>query len=273
MDKSTRTLIMAGAAVAAAISLTFASVAAQDEAADEDTDTMAPMEEMEPGLHVLDPWARESPMLELAGAAYMVIHNNTDADDALVGASSEAAEFVELHLSSMDEEGMMSMNQVAEIPIPAHGDAVLKAGSYHVMLINLVEPLVEGAEVQLELEFMTAEPQTISAPVLAGMPMMSDMDMDMTWDMDMDDGHGRGCTRWTRRWTRTRADSSACAPRMRLRDRSSGASTMLARPPYQPRTLDAPDPPRPSWRNHLPHAAADHAAGRGIVDRRRCPGA
>ena len=87
-------------------------------------------------------------MLELAGAAYMVIHNNTDADDALVGASSPAAEFVELHLSSMDDEGMMSMNQVAEIAIPAHGDAVLKPGSYHVMLIDLVEPLTEGAEVR-----------------------------------------------------------------------------------------------------------------------------
>ena len=193
MDRSTRTLLMAGATIAAAISLTLTSVAAQDDEATDDMDAMAPMEEMEPGLHVMDPWARESPMLELAGAAYMVIHNNTDADDALVGASSPAAEFVELHLSSMDDEGMMSMNQVTEIPIPAHGDAVLKAGSYHVMLIDLVEPLVEGAEVQLELEFMTAEPQTVSAPVRAGMPMMSDMDMDMDHDMgdgedhDMDD--------------------------------------------------------------------------------------
>jgi len=193
MERSTRTLLMAGATVAAAMSLTLTSVAAQDDEATDDMDAMAPMEEMEPGLHVMDPWARESPMLQLAGAAYMVIHNNTDADDALVGASSPAAEFVELHLSSMDDEGMMSMNQVTEIPIPAHGDAVLKAGSYHVMLIDLVEPLVEGAEVQLELEFMTAEPQTVSAPVRAGMPMMSDMDMDMDHDMgdgedhDMDD--------------------------------------------------------------------------------------
>jgi len=187
MDRSTRTLLMAGATIAAAISLTLTSVAAQDDEATDDMDAMAPMEEMEPGLHVMDPWARESPMLELAGAAYMVIHNNTDADDALVGASSPAAEFVELHLSSMDDEGMMSMNQVTEIPIPAHGDAVLKAGSYHVMLIDLVEPLAEGAEVQLDLEFMTAEPQTVSAPVRAGMPMMSDMD-DMD-DTDMGEGH------------------------------------------------------------------------------------
>ena len=139
------------------------------------------------GLYVMDAWTRESPMMDLAGAAYMVIHNNTDVDDALVGASSPVAEFVELHLSSMDDEGMMSMNQVMEIPVPAHADAVLKPGSYHLMLINLNEPLVEGTAVELSLEFMTAEPQTVSAPVMASMPMMSDMDDMDHGDMDMDD--------------------------------------------------------------------------------------
>jgi copper(I)-binding protein len=187
MNRSTRMLLMTGASVAAAISLTFASVAAQDaEEATDEMDSMAPMEEMEPGLFVLDPWARESPMLDLAGAAYMVIHNSTDADDALVGVASPAAEFVELHLSSMDDEGMMSMNQVAEIAVPAHADAELKPGSYHVMLINLVEPLEEGASVELSLEFMTAEPQTVTVPVMAGMPMMGDMEMEMGGDMDDD---------------------------------------------------------------------------------------
>jgi len=190
MNRSTRMLLMTGATFAAAISLTFASVAAQDaEEATDEMDSMAPMEEMEPGLFVMDPWARESPMLDLAGAAYMVIHNSTDADDALVGVSSPAAEFVELHLSSMDDEGMMSMNQVAEIAVPAHADAVLKPGSYHVMLINLVEPLEEGASVELSLEFMTAEPQTVTAPVMAGMPMMGDMDDDMSEGEDMDEDH------------------------------------------------------------------------------------
>lgn len=195
MSRSTRTLLMSGAALTAAIGLSFGSVAAQDDdGAMEEMASMEPIGEMEPGLYVIDPWARESPMLELAGAAYMVIHNNTDADDALIGASSPAAEFVELHLSSMDAEGMMSMNQVTEIPVPAHGDAVLKAGSYHVMLINLVEPLEEGAEVELSLEFMTAEPQTIMVEVMADGPTMMDdgMDMDSMDEDSMDDGMDDG---------------------------------------------------------------------------------
>ena len=187
MYRSTRTLLMA-AAMTAALSLSFASVAAEDEEGmSEDMASMAPMEELEPGLHVMHAWTRESPMMELAGAAYMVIYNATDADDALVGASSPVAQSVELHLSSMDDEGMMSMNQVSEVPVPAHAEAVLKPGSYHIMLIDLVEPLTEGVEVELTLEFMTAEPQTVLAPVMADAPMMGDMDMDM--DDHMDDDH------------------------------------------------------------------------------------
>jgi hypothetical protein len=187
MFRSPRSLLLTGAAVAALLSLSFSAVAAQEAEADEMA-SMEPMAEMQPGLHVRDAWARVSPMVELAGAAYMVIHNATDADDALVAASSPAAEFVELHLTSMDEEGMMSMNQVTEIALPAQGDAVLKPGSYHVMLINLVEPLTEDTEVELTLEFMTAEPQTVSVPVLSEPPMMmGNMGEGMEHGMGMDE--------------------------------------------------------------------------------------
>ena len=181
-------LLQTGAALAVVFSLTFATVAAQDEeATPEGVDEMAPMEEMEPGLFVVEPWTRESPMLDLAGAAYMVIHNSTDADDAIVAVSSPVAEFVELHLSSMDDEGMMSMNQVAEIPVPAHADAVLEPGGFHLMLINLSEPLTEGTEVELTLEFMSAEPQTVVAPVMADAPMLDMDDMSEGDEIDMDD--------------------------------------------------------------------------------------
>ena len=204
MTRTTRTMLMGGATLAVALSLASGAVLAEEEAT-EGADATASMEpmmemaEMEPGLHVMDAWARESPMLDLAGAAYMVIHNDTDADDALVGASSPAAEVVELHLSSMDEEGMMSMNQVTEIAVPAHGEAVLEPGGYHVMLIDLLEPLVADTEIELSLEFMTAEPQTITLPVRADGPMqMGEMDHDMDdmdgaghedMDMDMDEDH------------------------------------------------------------------------------------
>jgi copper(I)-binding protein len=200
--RTMRTSLISAASVAAGLSLALSAVAAQEDGADE-TGMMASMEPaaetgaMPPGLHVVDPWARESPMLDLAGAAYMIIRNDTDADDALVGAASPVAEVVELHLSSMDAEGMMSMNQVMEIPLPAHADAVLEPGGYHVMLIGLTEPLVADTEFELSLEFMTAEPQTIVLPVRAGASMVMDDDgmaddtgMADDMDMDMDEEEG-----------------------------------------------------------------------------------
>jgi copper(I)-binding protein len=202
MSRNKRLMSMSGASVAVAVGLLVGAVglvgatdATDDDSSMEGTASPGPMESMAPGLYVQDAWTRESPMMDLAGAAYMVIHNNTDSEDALIGASSPQAEVVELHLSSMDDDGMMSMAQVPEIPIPAHADAVLMPGSYHIMLIGLLEPLTEGTDVEISLEFVSAEPQTISAPVLAE-PPLSDMDMGMDDDdaegesMDDDDAEG-----------------------------------------------------------------------------------
>ncbi len=187
MSRSKRLMLMPSAAVVVAISLAFGSVAAQDDSETMDpTESMDPMEQMEPGLYVRHAWTRESMMVDLAGAAYMVIHNSMDEDDALLGASSPAAGVVEIHESSMDEDGAMAMMHVEEIPIPAHADAVLEPGGYHIMLIDLVEPLTEGTEIELVLEFATAEPQTVMVPV-QGMAPMGDMDMDDDHDMDDDD--------------------------------------------------------------------------------------
>lgn len=84
-----------------------------------------------------------------------------------------------------DADGAMGMTPVDTIPIPAHADAVLEPGGYHILLIDLVEPLAEGDEIELSLDFVAAEPQTIMVPVQA----MAQMDMDDMdhGDMDMDD--------------------------------------------------------------------------------------
>ena len=78
-----------------------------------------------------------------------------------------AAGVVEIHQTSMAEDGTMAMAPVTEIPIPAHADAVLEPGGYHIMLIQLVEPLVEGGQIELTLEFANAAPQTVMVPVQA----------------------------------------------------------------------------------------------------------
>lgn len=190
MMRNKRMALMPWAAALVGVVLVFGAVAAQDDEAAVESmapmestapmESMAPLESMAPGLHVRDAWTRESPMVDLAGAAFMVIHNNTDLDDAVVGATSPAAGVVEIHQTSMAEDGTMAMAPVTEIPIPAHTDAVLEPGGYHIMLIQLVEPLVEGEQIELTLEFADAASQTVLVPVQAIGPMDTDMgDMDM----------------------------------------------------------------------------------------------
>jgi periplasmic copper chaperone A len=129
-----------------------------------------------PGLHVVGAWSRESPMMELAAAAFLVIVNDTDADDALVGASSPAAATVEIHQTTQAEDGTMAMAPVDEVPIPAGGVATLEPGGYHIMLMDLAAPLVEGQPFELTLEFASSEPQTVMVPVKALGPMATGSD-------------------------------------------------------------------------------------------------
>ena len=184
MSTRTRSTLMAGAALATALSLAFGSVAAQDDMDGHDADGM---DHMEAGISISDPWTRESMMVDLAGAAYMIIHNSTDDEDTLVSASSPAAEVVEIHESSMGEDGAMAMNHVGSIALAPHADTELKPGGYHIMLIGLADPLVEGGTIELSLEFASAEPQTIEVPVTGPMGMGGDSDGEgMGHDMDMD---------------------------------------------------------------------------------------
>jgi copper(I)-binding protein len=176
----TRTLSLSAASLVLALGLAVAPAVAQTDETPSDppaspgpaaASTTPHMASMAPGLTVSGAWARQSPMVALAGAAYLLVRNGSDTDDAIVAAHSPVAEAVELHLSSMDDEGMMSMNQVAEIPVPAHGEVRLEPGSYHIMLIGLTEPLLADDSFELTLEFRSAEPRTLTVPVLASSPM------------------------------------------------------------------------------------------------------
>ncbi len=134
-------------------------------------------------LRVEGAWARTSPMMELAGAAFMVIVNDGATDDALVGASTPAATKVELHQTTADASGVMTMAPVESIPVPAGGSAELAPGGYHLMLIGLVGPLQEGAMVPLTLTFQggaTLQVDAVVSPVApgsSGMPSSSAMPM------------------------------------------------------------------------------------------------
>jgi copper(I)-binding protein len=125
------------------------------------------------GISVTDAWARSSSATVSAAAAYATITNAGTTADALVSASSPAAATVEVHETvtmgspAASSGGMMGMQPVARVEIPAGGTLQLQPGSYHVMLIGLTRDLVTGATIDLTLTFEKAGPITVKAQVRA----------------------------------------------------------------------------------------------------------
>ena len=104
-------------------------------------------------VRIEDSWARATAPGAKVGAGYMKI--TSGAADRLVGASTPAAQRVELHVT-MKEGDVMRMREVKAYDIPAKGGFELKPGGAHLMLVDLKAPLKEGTKVPLTLRFEKA---------------------------------------------------------------------------------------------------------------------
>ena len=96
------------------------------------------------------PWVRGTVAGQKATGAFMSITAG-DGGAALVSASSPVAGVVELHTMSM-EDGVMRMRPVPKIDLPAGKAVELKPGGYHVMLMDLKQPLKSGEMVPITLK-------------------------------------------------------------------------------------------------------------------------
>lgn len=115
-------------------------------------------------LVVDTPYVRLVPPNAPASGAFMTISNHGDNDRQLLKAESPVARVVELH-THVNEDGMMKMRPVPAIDIKAHGQTQLKPGSFHIMLIELKQPLKEGDKVALTLSFDDGSRLQVEAPV------------------------------------------------------------------------------------------------------------
>jgi len=146
-------------------------------------------------------WARTSPAVASAGAVYVKITNDSDSDDALVAAAVDpsVAMKAELHetkaadggmssttapeqgmgqtgdahgssTTAMGGSGMMTMAEVAKIPVAAGTTVALEPGGYHIMLMELVEPLALGEKVKVTLTFEKAGDVVVEAEVRDNAP-------------------------------------------------------------------------------------------------------
>jgi len=117
------------------------------------------------GVEVSDAWARASAGVQNAGAVYMAI--SAGEADRLVAASvaPEVAAMAQVHETSMNEDGAMMMGQVSAIDVPSEGSVALEPGGFHIMLMELVEPLTDGATFEMELTFENAGAITVEVEV------------------------------------------------------------------------------------------------------------
>ena len=99
-------------------------------------------------VSVKDPWVRGTVAGQKATGAFMQITSGSDA--SLVAVTSPAAKVVEIH-SMTHDGGVMKMRAIETLALPAGKPVDLSPGGYHVMLMDLKQPLVPGSTVPLTL--------------------------------------------------------------------------------------------------------------------------
>ena len=115
------------------------------------------------GAAVRDAYARSTN--PKTAALFMVIENHREVACQLTGATSDAAERVELHTHS-EKDGVMSMRKIeGGIDIPAGGEHALARGGDHVMLMGLAKPVADGDVIKATLNFDQCDPIEIEVKV------------------------------------------------------------------------------------------------------------
>jgi periplasmic copper chaperone A len=115
----------------------------------------------------MNPYTRVTlvPSIKTA-AVYVTLMNHGAREDQLLSVSTAAATGAAIH-ESKDNNGVMEMREVLNLPLPPHATVALEPAATHIMLTGLVAPLKLGDTVKLTLTFAVAGQVEINVPVLA----------------------------------------------------------------------------------------------------------
>ncbi len=98
---------------------------------------------------VTDVWSRPVPPVSPASAVFLEITNDLDSAVTLTGASSDACGSMELHETTMDDSGVMAMQELtAGLRLEPGASGLLEPGGIHLMCI---EPQVFEGSFDVEL--------------------------------------------------------------------------------------------------------------------------
>jgi len=115
-------------------------------------------------IQVMDPWAREVPPNMRTSAGFLIMKNTGSVPHSLVAAESPWCGMVELH-THINDNGVMRMRPVKEMPIAPGGTTKLQPGGLHLMLMKLKAPLKAGQKMPITLIFEDGSKKAIEAEV------------------------------------------------------------------------------------------------------------
>jgi len=103
-------------------------------------------------------WARKCDQGKTT-AVYFNIHNKTNVDEELLGASTDVAEMTEVH-KTVTENGVSQMVHIDRLVIPADQSVKFQPKGIHIMLMGVKQKLNAGDEFYLHLTFKNAGKKT-----------------------------------------------------------------------------------------------------------------
>ena len=98
------------------------------------------------------------------GAVFLTLVNDTLEPERLLQAHADVAETIEIHETTIVDE-VMRMRPVPHVEIAAGGEVMLKPGSFHIMLIGLLQDLKVGDWFDVTLTFENSGTMTVEAKV------------------------------------------------------------------------------------------------------------
>lgn len=114
----------------------------------------------------IEGWARASAGKARNGVVYLTIYNHTGVINHLLSVQTKIANRAAIHNHIM-ENGIMRMRQVKSVSIAKNSTLVMKPGGFHVMLIGLKRPLIEGEKFSLNLNFSDSGYAMVSVIVMS----------------------------------------------------------------------------------------------------------
>ena len=119
-------------------------------------------------------WSRAA-MAGHTGVVYLTI-SDTGVPDTLTGAATPVAARADLH-ETINDHGVMKMRSVAALTVAPGKPVTLAPGGYHIMLMDLKQPLKEGDSFPVTLNFARSGQVTTTVTVEKAGATMPGMNM------------------------------------------------------------------------------------------------